>query len=380
MSNLRRPVYFSGAELISTHGMGVENAARACLQGMVKRQTVLLPNLETDISLPYCPMQDARTPYERLHAVVDAALTQSCINADQRRRCGVFLGTSSGDIGLHEQRYAKECDSSGAEAVAIRHPFHGDMAARLAHDFSLGGPVYTLSTACSASANALLYASWMIREGRIDHALVLGVELQNKISLMGFNSMMLIARSGVSRPFDLTREGIVLGEAIAATVLSAEPNQNTHWQLEGGANFCDASHPTNPAPEKIAETIRLALGDAQCTTNDITAIKAHGTGTSSNDLGEALGMRQVFGDQPPPFTSIKPVLGHTLGACGVLETLTIQRCLEQGQLPATVGFQQVDPNLGIAALSANQSLKPGPTLLNFFGFGGNNCSLVMTPC
>jgi 3-oxoacyl-(acyl-carrier-protein) synthase len=88
----------------------------------------------------------------------------------------------------------------------------------------------------------------------------------------------------------------------------------------------------------------------------------------------------VFGDRPPSFTSIKPVLGHTLGACGVLETLTIQRCLEQGQLPATVGFQQIDPNLGIAALSTNLSLKPGTTLLNFFGFGGNNCSLVMTPC
>jgi 3-oxoacyl-[acyl-carrier-protein] synthase I len=379
MSNSRRPVYFIGSDLISTHGTGVEKAAQACLQGVIRRQTVSLPNLEADISLPYCPMQDARAPYERLHAVVDAALSQSNISNDQRLHCGVFVGTSSGDIGLHEQRYAGEC-ANGAGAIAIRHPFHGDMAARLAHDFNLAGPIYTLSTACSASANALLYATWMIRQGRINHALVLGVELQNRISLMGFNSMMLIARGGVSRPFDLAREGIVLGEAIAATVLSAEQNQNTHWQLEGGANFCDASHPTNPAPEKIAETIRLALQDAQYTANDITAIKAHGTGTSSNDHGEALGMRQVFGDRPPSFTSIKPVLGHTLGACGVLETLTIQRCLEQGQLPATVGFQQIDPNLGIAALSTNLSLKPGTTLLNFFGFGGNNCSLVMTPC
>lgn len=379
MTDLRRPVYFTGADLISAHGVGIEAAAQACLQGLIRRQNVLLPNLVADISLPYCPMQDERAPYERLRAVVESALLQSGISDAQRQRCGIFLGTSSGDIAMHEQRYAAE-SSTAANAIAIHHPFHGDMAARLTHEFQLGGPAYTLSTACSASANALLYASWMIRQGRIDHALVLGVELQNKISLMGFNSMLLIARSGISRPFDVAREGIVLGEAIAATVLSSERTESTHWRLVGGASFCDASHPTNPAPEKIAETIQLALRDACYMPAEITAIKAHGTGTSSNDLGEALGMRKAFADQPPPFTSIKPVLGHTLGACGVLETLTIQRCLEQGVLPATTGFQQIDPSLGIAALSANQPLNPGPILLNFFGFGGNNCSLVMTPC
>ena len=91
-------------------------------------------------------------------------------------------------------------------------------------------------------------------------------------------------------------------------------------------------------------------------------------------------MRAVFGKRLPPFTSIKPVLGHTLGACGVLETLTIQRCLCDGTLPSTAGFEQIDAMLGIAPISANHEMKPAPMLLNYFGFGGNNCSLVIAPC
>jgi 3-oxoacyl-[acyl-carrier-protein] synthase-1 len=379
MKSSRRPVYFAGSDLICTHGAGIDAAARACLDGKVSPQSLTLPSFETDIALPYCGIGDARPPYERLHAVVSAVIAQSTLTPDKLHRTGLFIGTSSGDIGLHEQRYAAE-RAAGKTAVVIRHPFQGEMAEWLAREFNLGGPRYSFSTACSASANALLYAAWMIREGRLNHALVLGVEFHNRISLMGFNSMLLIARNGVCRPFDAAREGIVLGEAIAATLLSAEPKTPPRWKLHGGGSLCDASHPTNPAPEKIAETIQLALNDAALAAEDIAAIKAHGTGTSSNDQGEGLGMCKVFGAQPPPFTSIKPVLGHTLGACGVLETLVAQRCLEQGLLPVTAGFQTPDPTLGIAPLSANHAVARGPVLLNFFGFGGNNCSLVVTPC
>ena len=374
-----RPVYFAGADLVSTHGDGIDAAARACLEGAVHRQTITLPNLEAGISLPFCGMTDARAPYEHLRSTVSTALAQSGINPRQRQRTGLFVGTSSGDIALHEQRYAEEAATTGI-AIAIRHPYHGEMAQWLAREFRIEGPCFTFSTACSASANALLYASWMIRERRIDHALIVGVEFQNRVSLMGFNSMLLIARSGACRPFDATREGIVLGEAIAATVLSARPESPPRWQLSGGASLCDAAHPTNPAPEQIARTIELALNDAGIVTGDVTAIKAHGTGTSSNDLGEGLGMRRAFDDRPPPFTSIKPVVGHTLGACGVVETLIMQRCLDQGQLPPTAGFVHPDPLLAIAPVTAIHAVAAGPVLLNFFGFGGNNCSLVMTPC
>lgn len=379
MSQTSRPVYFNGGALVSSHGWGVNASAEACLQKRIAVGRVTLPDLNDKISLPYCAISDTRPAAERLHEVTATAVAKAQLKKSDLSRTGLFVGTSSGEIAEHECRYAEAC-ASGQRGIAILQPWHGQMAQRLANEFEIGGPCYTFSTACAASANALLYAAWMIREGHLDHALVLGVELQNRISLLGFKSMLLIARDAC-RPFDITREGIILGEAIAATVLSCNSAADSRWRLQGGANLCDATHPTNPAPENIARTIRLALNDARITASDITAIKAHGTGTPSNDQAEALGLKQVFADDPlPPFTSIKPVLGHTLGACGVLETLVIQCCLERGQLPATVGFLAVDPTLGIAPVSVSTAVTAGPTLLNFFGFGGNNCSLVMTPC
>src|SRR3546814_12919779 len=108
-----------------------------------------------------------------------------------------------------------------------------------------------------------------------------------------------------------------------------------HWQLLGGASTCDTLHPTNPAPDKIATTMRMALADAGVHAGEITAIKAHGTATRANDLAEGLGLTLVFGEAPPPFTSLKPVLGHTLGACGAPETAASTAFLDHGFLPPT---------------------------------------------
>ncbi|HWU69249.1 MAG TPA: beta-ketoacyl synthase N-terminal-like domain-containing protein [Stenotrophobium sp.] len=378
MSRAPRPVYFNGGASLSSHGWGIAAAADACLQQRVPQGRVVLPDLESEISLPYCAIPGSLPSAGRLQEVAAAAIAGAQLKASDLSRTGLFIGTSSGDIAEHERHYAAE-RRSGQAGIAIRQPLHGAMAQRLAHACGIGGPCYTFSTACSASANALLYAAWMIREERLDHALVLGVECQNRISLLGFRSMLLVARDAC-RPFDAAREGIILGEAVAATVLSGTLTADARWCLQGGANLCDATHPTNPSPETIAQVIRLALADAGVAAQEIRAVKAHGTGTASNDQGEALGLRQVFAGNLPPFTSIKPVLGHTLGACGVLETLVVQGCLERGDLPATAGFTTVDPALGIKPAMISTPIGPGPVLLNFFGFGGNNCSLVMAPC
>jgi 3-oxoacyl-(acyl-carrier-protein) synthase len=291
-----------------------------------------------------------------------------------------MVGTSSGDMAAQERRYRKELNTDPA-ALPIRAPAFGSIADSLTQRLRIGGPRYTVSTACSAGANALLYAAWMIREGRADHALVVGAELRNDISLLGFSSMHLIASNGC-RPFDADRTGIVLGEVLAVTVLGCEPPQRSGrlWRLHGGATLCDHSHPTSSSPEKIALTMQRALRDAGIDSADIRAIKTHGTGTASNDLNEALGLLRSFGPQAPPFTSIKPLLGHTLGACGVAETLAIQACLDRGLLPGTSGFRDTDPEIGIRPQTVPLSIEPGPVLLNYFGFGGNNCSLVIGPC
>lgn len=376
--SLRREVYFLGSDLASVQGRGVSVAASACLEGRLRASPVSLPAPEGEITLPYCAIDDGLHPEQRIEQVIGTALAQAMLPWDALRRTAVFIGTSSGDIGEHERSYAR-ARVADREAIAITLPWQGEMAERVARRHGLGGPRYSFSTACSAGANALLYAAWMIRSGRLDHALVLGVESQNRMSLLGFSGMLLATR-GTCRPFDAERSGILLGEAVAATVLGANPAGNVGWRLAGGATLCDIGHPTNPAPAQIEQTLRAALDDAQMRSADIVAIKAHGTGTPGNDLGEGLGTRDAFDGEPPPFTSIKPVLGHTLGACGVVETLVMQACLDAGALPGTSGFETVDPAIGLAPQARTLALARGPLLLNYFGFGGNDCSLVVAPC
>src|SRR3546814_18690383 len=120
-----------------------------------------------------------------------------------------------------------------------------------------------------------------------------------------------------------------------------------------------------------------SLADAGVHAVEITAIKAHGTATRANDLAEGLGLTLVFGETPPPFTSPKPVLGHTLGACGALETAAFIACLDRGFIPATHHFHAPDPERPIHPLPNEQPWHGGAALLHFFGFGGNNCSLVL---
>jgi 3-oxoacyl-[acyl-carrier-protein] synthase-1 len=146
----------------------------------------------------------------------------------------------------------------------------------------------------------------------------------------------------------------------------------------GGASNCDtySISASNPDGSTIAAVMDAAMKRCGITSSDLRAIKAHGTATPLNDDGEAAGMRRSF-EQIPPFFSMKAALGHTLGSCGVLETLLMAALLPEGKLPASVGFEEPDPELGVTPMREPLSVEAGYYLLNFFGFGGNNSSLIL---
>lgn len=371
-----RPVYLRATDALSAAGRGTAVLADACLAQDTHPGSVEFDSLGTTVRLPYFRiLQVMPAPDVQLAGLAAAALGAADLSAG-RHRLGLFVGSSSGGIAQHERDYAAAV-ALDPDALAIFAPDQSRPASTLHRALGLGGPSYTLSTACSSAANALLYALWMVREGRLDDALVVGMEFENRVSQQGFYSLLLTTR-GLSRPFDLRRDGIVLGECAAVAVISAEPPAaGPVWRLRGGGTFCDTAHPTNPSAAQIAHTIRLALADAGVEPAAISAIKAHGTGTRANDLSEGLGLREVFGDAVPAFTTLKPTLGHTLGACGLLEALAFITCLDRGHIPATRYFEQADPEIGIAPLTAPRSWAGGLVLLNTFGFGGNNCALVL---
>jgi len=256
----------------------------------------------------------------------------------------------------------------------IRGPHWG--ASLIVDHLRLTGPVLTLTTGCSSSANALLVASRMLQRGQVRRAIVIGAEEVSAVTLSGFASLMLLDPLGC-RPFDRDRAGLRLGEAMAALML--ERDAAGPVRIAGGANRCDTHHLTSAGPDgSVMRAVMLeALAAADVAPADVVAVKAHGTGSIDSDRAEAHALRTVFGKALPPVCALKGQLGHTLGACGAIEVAALAGCHRAGFLPRSVGFRDADPELGLEPTRTPQAAREGPHLLDFFGFGGNYTSLVL---
>lgn len=258
----------------------------------------------------------------------------------------------------------------------VRGPAWG--SEQIADHLQLSGPVLTLSTGCSASANALLAAMEMLQRSRVRRVLVVGAEGLSAVTLSGFASLMLLDPDGC-RPFDRDRAGLQIGEGIAALMLEADGENVSRATLRGGANLCDTHHLTSASPDGrvMNEVMCQALASAGVSADEVVAVKAHGTGSIDSDRAEAHALRALFGASLPPVVALKRYVGHTLGACGAIETAALIGCLENAFVPATAGFHNADPEFNVEPTRTPLPARPGAYLLNFFGFGGNYTSLVL---
>ncbi|MGH8441780.1 MAG: beta-ketoacyl-[acyl-carrier-protein] synthase family protein [Nevskiaceae bacterium] len=369
------PAYLLGGGLVTTLGRGLPAHAAALARAAPEPRSS--PVEYGGAPLPFHFASDARDAGAMLRmagAAVGDALAEAALPPRAVARMGIFLGSTALNLPLIEAGYEQAYARGEVPLIAV--PDHTKVARELATRFSIAGPQYAFNTACSSSANAALYARALITEGHLDHALVVGVEGYNRLSLLGFASLMLLTRAGY-RPFDRARDGLVLGEGVGALVLGREMRPGA-VRLVGAATACDPSTPTNSLPERVAEVMADALADAGLRARDLLAIKAHGTGTPSNDASEGEAVRRAFGDALPPLTSIKPYFGHTLGACGAIEMLGLVACWREGFLPPTPGFEQPDAAAGLRPETVPRPLAAsGAVLCNFFGFGGNNTSVVL---
>lgn len=310
-----------------------------------------------------------------LPPVLEAALAQADLSMRQRHDLPVFIGSSCFSIAAEEHRYACELARDPRRAVPMRRTGFDVIAALVRDTVGTRAATFTWNTACTSAANALLAAQRSLAIGRYPAALVVGVELANLTTLSGFSALQLMADA--VRPFDADRSGIVLGEGISAVVLSVEPD-STAPRITAGASNCDTHGVTgaNPDGGSIAAVLSRGLRMAGMEAGQIRALKAHGTGTVTNDAAEARGMRRVFSSMPPVCT-LKPWLGHTMGACGLNELILFASALEAGFIPVATGFEAVDEALQVTPLTSELSAAPGYYLLNQFGFGGNNTVLIL---
>lgn len=374
---MKQPVHVQGCGLLSAVGRDRIDVVSKLHAGEAQPAVLALPDLGLGGRFLFRPLPTRLVPdgEERLdamvYAAVDDALREARLSVRERRQLPVFVGSSSMDLGNIETQAQRRAEAT--TSLRLRKYGWSVIADRVARHFDLNGPRYSFSVACSSATNALLTAMAEVAAGRLEQALVVGVECHNTLGLHGFNSLGMLA-DDACRPFDRQRRGLVLGEAAAAVVIGRGDGR---CRLLGGANRCDAGNITRPTPDGMVATMKDALAAARIAAGEITAVKAHGTGTEVNDTAEAEALHQLFGETLPPVSSLKPQLGYTLGANGLVELVAWLWCLEDGFIPATPNFRQPDPDVGIMPLQAPLPCASGHFLLNCFGFGGNNSCLVI---
>ena len=345
-----RPVYLAGSGLACALGLN-KQASAAALGSERTAGSISTP-------FPYRAMADVQGDWnERACALIKQVALEA--GAQHARAGALFIATSSFDIGAVER-----C-AQGAEGVDYA-PFADKIAAWL----EWTGPVFVVSTACTSSLNALMAAHALLRSGEEQEALVLGMELKNQLTLEGFAALQLLSPSH-SQPFGVDRDGLVLGEAVAALRLSTrEPSP---WQMLGGANVVDGRQPTSASVAAVVDMYQRALNQCGLAAQDIDLIKVQAAGSPVNDAVEAQGLREVF-PVLPPLVSLKPALGHTMGASGAAEIALLMACLEQGAWPACGDV--VDEALGVyCAPHPPEAVRR--VMASILGFGGGHATVVM---
>jgi 3-oxoacyl-[acyl-carrier-protein] synthase I len=298
------------------------------------------------------------------------------------RRVGVFLGTSTSGILSSEIAYRNRDAQTGALPASLdyRHTHNSFSVADFVRQyFGLTGPAVAVSTACSSSGKVFGSAQRMIELGLIDAAVVGGVDSLCLTTLYGFNSLQLTSGEPC-RPYDKQRNGITIGEAGAfALVERAARSAPGDIVVSGIGESSDAHHMSAPHPEGLGATLAMqsALKMAGLAPADIDYIALHGTATPSNDAAEGKAVFGLFG-AATPCSSLKGHIGHTLGAAGAVNAVVCALALRHDMAPAGAGTRDGDPALHVNYALDNVDKPMRHVLSNSFGFGGSNCSLVLS--
>jgi len=254
--------------------------------------------------------------------------------------------------------------------------------------YGLQGPNETIVTACAASTHAIGYAARLIAWDMCDAVATGGSEACiTPTGIAGFTNMTALSSSGVSMPFDVKRDGFVMGEGSAVFILeewesAVARGATIVGEILGAASNADAHHITAPAPggAGAVRCMRAALDDAGLQPSDVRQINAHGTSTPLNDAAEAEAVATVFAGALPPMTSTKGVTGHALGAAGALEAAASLLSMQHRLIPATANTTEVlaEPAIDLV-VGAPRAWEPGPVMSNNFGFGGHNGTVIIGP-
>ena len=308
------------------------------------------------------------------------ALEQSGIAPEE-----AFLvsGTTVGGMDATERHFLEMLEDDRHLALLASHD-SGSTTKLMAEYFGIpNGHTATVSTACSSAANALIVGANMIKTGKAEKVIAGGSESLSLFHLNGFNTLMVLDTERC-RPFDATRKGLNLGEGASFVVLESAASVMRRGGkplaiLSGYGNRCDAFHQTASSPDGEGAYLAMkeALDMAGLSPGQIDYVNAHGTGTLNNDSSESAALKRIFGQDMPPVSSTKPFTGHTTSASGSIETTICLLAMQEGFIPANLGWQNQMPD-GITPAAGRTGIRLKHIMCNSFGFGGNDSSLVIS--
>jgi 3-oxoacyl-[acyl-carrier-protein] synthase II len=322
-------------------------------------------------------------------AVDDSRLT---IDGNSASRVGVVLGSCAGGMTMYEKNLFALRDE-GADRVS---PFFipGFIANMAAGEISLAfgarGPGKCVVTACATGGNCIGDAYRLIQYDEADAMIAGGSDAYIlPVGIAGFDKMRALSRRNnepekASRPFDKDRDGFVIGEGAGVVILeemesAMRRGAKIYAELAGYGSNIDGFHITEPDWENQAQCLKLALNDAAISPGDVDYINAHGTSTVLNDVSETKAIKAALGEHSKkvPISSNKSMIGHLLGAAGVVEAIFTVLTIRDGIIPPTINYETPDPECDLDYVpNIARKAQVNIALSNSFGFGGVNAALV----
>lgn len=307
------------------------------------------------------------------------------LNQISRERIGICIGTTMAEpqaLESIDDIWVRKGEKSIPSALIRQYPA-SVISAQVATNLDLRGPNLMITTACAAGNYAISYAYDLLRSKKADIVVAGGADAFSRTAWMGFGRLLAIAPERC-QPFDRYRKGMMLGEGSAMLVLerledAIARKARIYAEVLGYGLSCDATHMTIPSIEGIVRVLENALRYAAITPKEVSYISAHGTGTPANDKTECAAIRHVFSEFTDhiPISSIKSMIGHTMGAASALEAVSCALAIRYGQIPPTINFEESDPECQIDCVpNTSRSISVQVALNNSFAFGGNNACVV----
>ncbi len=361
-------VHIIADALISSLGFDTNENLAAIRSYRTVRPAVIDPQRLQKAAAQKGLTSDHFTRLEQLFILtIEQIVAQS--NIDLRKPgCAILLSTTKGNIDLLAEHTADKPDER---------LFLGEMGKRIGRYLGAEKRTEMLSNACISGVSALIIAKRWIETGRYTDIIVAGGDLLSPFITSGFQSFKSISEN-LCRPYDAQRDGLNLGEACGAILLSNRGTTNS-MLLTGGGISNDANHISGPSRtgDGLSFAIRQAMNEAKITAQKVSFINAHGTATLYNDEMESKAIH-LAGLEAIPVNSLKPYFGHTLGASGIIETIISMHELRNGELFGTYGYETSGVPMPIEVSAVHRHLPMQHCIKTASGFGGCNAAIVLS--